>query len=95
MEAGNIPDDLMPKGFDRITVGAPKGREDTIRPCEAAVGIGPYGPEFRLLIRLEPEDIMKIVNQVEHQTAPHIWLCLLGERMQPFRFESGVVKVDD
>lgn len=94
MEAGNIPDDLKPEGFDVITVGAPKGRESEIRPCEAAVGIGPFGPEMRLLIRFDPEDIMEVVNQVTNEIAPHFWLCILGQSMPPIRFESGRVAGD-
>lgn len=81
-----IPDALAAGWTDarRITLGAPRGQEDRVRPVEAMVEepatTGQQAATFSMLIELEPGDLERL------QRSGRCWLTMWGA-VVPFSFD--------
>ena len=79
MQPVPIPDRRVWDGAKLVTVGAPRGMEDTVRPVEALVDQVPgIGRAFHLLVKVDPLDLRSLRDD------PHFWLTIYGSSLVPF-----------
>lgn len=76
-----IPDALIPPHYRRLTIGAPIGEENDIRPVEALIpaNVGLEGRKYVMLIQIEEED-----REHLEKSGGLFWLQILGTQLSPF-----------
>jgi hypothetical protein len=80
-----IPDNLIPEGYYRATVGAPKGQEQTVMPVEVIrpnpKEIASY-PKNVLLIEVTKDDLERLQTN-----GGLMWLQFIGTTFNPFSLD--------
>jgi hypothetical protein len=79
MQPVPIPDRRIWDGARLVTIGAPRGMEDTVRPVEALIEQHPQlGRCAHLLVRVDQLDLERLAAD------PHFWLTIYGGGLPPF-----------
>lgn len=83
-----IPDKDIKPGMKRLTVGAPRGLEDSVRPVEVLAGVqeGELGEDIRtpitaILIKLEDGDLDSLKEN------PKFWLVTMTDFVPIFKLK--------
>jgi hypothetical protein len=91
-----IPDPHVPPLARRVVVAAPDGdlTNDHIRPVEANLERTESGPQYRILIELEHEDLTRWYAHRDRQWPPRFWLICIGDQLQPFALSTEDTEVE-